>query len=149
MSSFTLFLEFRGFTTHLEAFIFIITRCDRGWTSIDAASRKKAERCCVVSNVADLDRLYDTVRRQKGPIDILFANPGVIEVAPLGSITEAHFDKIFSINVKGLLFTVQKALFQDGGSIILLPSEVPKGLRCDQGSYTIICTFLDCRSEKA
>jgi NAD(P)-dependent dehydrogenase (short-subunit alcohol dehydrogenase family) len=77
-----------------------------------------------VSNLADLDRLYDTVKQQKGRIDILFANAGVADVAPLGSITESHFDKIFSINVKGLLFTVQKALplFQDGGSIILTSS---------------------------
>src|SRR5215831_3389512 len=77
-----------------------------------------------VSNLADLDRLYDAVKQQKGRIDILFANAGVNEVAPLGSITETHFDKIFNINVKGLLFTVQKALslFQDGGSIILTAS---------------------------
>ena len=77
-----------------------------------------------VSNVADLDRLYDTVKQQKGRIDVLFANAGIIELAPLGSITESHFDKIFNINVKGLLFTVQKALtlFQDGGSIILTGS---------------------------
>jgi len=77
-----------------------------------------------VSNLADLDRLCQTVKQQKGRIDILFANAGVIEVAPLGSITEAHFDKIFNINVKGLLFTVQKVLpfFQDGGSIILTAS---------------------------
>jgi NAD(P)-dependent dehydrogenase (short-subunit alcohol dehydrogenase family) len=77
-----------------------------------------------VSNVADLDRLYDSVKQQKGRIDILFANAGVNEVAPLGSITEAHFDKIFDINVKGLLFAVQKALplFQDGGSIIITAS---------------------------
>src|SRR6187200_2995632 len=76
-----------------------------------------------VSNLADLDRLYATVKEQKGRIDILFANAGVAELAPLGEITEAHFDKMFGINVKGLLFTVQKALplFQDagGGSIIL------------------------------
>jgi NAD(P)-dependent dehydrogenase (short-subunit alcohol dehydrogenase family) len=74
-----------------------------------------------VSNLADLDRLYDTVKQQKGRIDVLFANAGIIELAPLGSIIESHFDKIFNINVKGLLFTVQKALplFQDGGSIIL------------------------------
>ena len=77
-----------------------------------------------VSNIADLDRLYETVKQQKGRIDVLFANAGVREVAPLGSITEAQFDKIFNINVKGLLFTVQKALplFQDGGSIILTAS---------------------------
>ena len=78
-----------------------------------------------VSNLTDLDRLYATVKEQKGRIDILFANAGVGELAPLGEITEAHFDKTFGINVKGLLFTVQKALplFQDrdggGGSIIL------------------------------
>jgi NAD(P)-dependent dehydrogenase (short-subunit alcohol dehydrogenase family) len=79
-----------------------------------------------VSNLADLDRLYATVREQKGRIDILFANAGVGELVPLGEISEAHFDKIFSVNVKGLLFTVQKALplFQDGGggSIILTAS---------------------------
>ena len=77
-----------------------------------------------VSNLADLDRLYDTVKQQKGRIDVLFANAGIIELAPLGSITESHFDKMFNINVKGLLFTVQKALplFQDGGSIILTAS---------------------------
>ena len=74
-----------------------------------------------VSNLADLDRLYDTVKQQKGRIDVLFANAGVGEFVPLEAITEAHFDKTFNINVKGLLFTVQKALplFQDGGSIIL------------------------------
>src|SRR5919205_2838574 len=74
-----------------------------------------------VSNLTDLDRLYATAKEQKGRIDILFANAGVGELIPLGAITEAHFDKMFGINVKGLLFTVQKALpiFQDGGSIIL------------------------------
>src|SRR3989440_4948165 len=74
-----------------------------------------------VSNLADLDRLFDTVKKQEGRIDILFANAGGGEFAPLGSITEEHYDKTFSINVKGLLFSVQKALplFQDGGSIIL------------------------------
>jgi NAD(P)-dependent dehydrogenase (short-subunit alcohol dehydrogenase family) len=77
-----------------------------------------------VSNLADLDRLYDTVKQQKGRIDILFANAGILKSAPLGSITESDFDKLFNINVKGLLFTVQKALtlFQDGGSIILTSS---------------------------
>ena len=77
-----------------------------------------------VSNLKDLDRLYDTVKQQKGRIDILFANAGVTELAPLGSITETHFDKSFSVNVKGILFSVQKALplFQDGGSIILSSS---------------------------
>ena len=74
-----------------------------------------------VANLADLDRLYATVKEQKGKVDILFANAGIGENAALGSITEEHFDKIFAINVRGLLFTVQKALplFPDGGSIIL------------------------------
>jgi NAD(P)-dependent dehydrogenase (short-subunit alcohol dehydrogenase family) len=74
-----------------------------------------------VSNLSDLDRLYDTVKQQKGRVDILFANAGIIGSVPLGSISEDHFDTIFNINVKGLLFTVQKALplFQNGGSIIL------------------------------
>src|SRR5271154_5476789 len=79
-----------------------------------------------VSNLADLDRLFATVKQQKGRVDILFANAGGGEFAPLGSITEEHFDKTFNSNVKGLLFTVQKALplFSDGGSIILNASIV-------------------------
>jgi NAD(P)-dependent dehydrogenase (short-subunit alcohol dehydrogenase family) len=84
-----------------------------------------------VSNLADLDRLYSTVKTEKGRIDTLFANAGVGELVPLEAITEAHFDKTFGINVKGLLFTVQKALLllQDGGSIILNASiAASKGL---------------------
>jgi NAD(P)-dependent dehydrogenase (short-subunit alcohol dehydrogenase family) len=79
-----------------------------------------------VSNLADLDRLYATVKQQKGRIDILFANAGLGEFAPLGSITEAHYDKTFNINVKGVLFTVQKALplLVNGGAIILNASIV-------------------------
>lgn len=74
-----------------------------------------------VSNLADLDRLYTTVKEQKDHIDILFANAGLGEFAPLPTISETHFDKTFGVNVKGLLFTVQKTLplFKDGGSIIL------------------------------
>ena len=77
-----------------------------------------------VAKLADLDRLYDVVGRVKGQIDIVFANAGVAEFAPLGSITEEHFDKLFNINVRGTLFTVQKALplLNDGGSIILTGS---------------------------
>jgi NAD(P)-dependent dehydrogenase (short-subunit alcohol dehydrogenase family) len=77
-----------------------------------------------VSNLADLDRLFATVKQQQGRLDVLFANAGVPAVAPLGSITEEHFDRTFAINAKGLLFTVQKALplFADGGSIILTAS---------------------------
>jgi NAD(P)-dependent dehydrogenase (short-subunit alcohol dehydrogenase family) len=62
-----------------------------------------------VSNLADLDRLYETVKQQ-GKIDVLFANADLWEFTPLEEITETHFDKIFSTNVKGLLFTVQKTL---------------------------------------
>src|SRR6476659_8539281 len=79
-----------------------------------------------VSNLADLDRLYATVKQQKSHIDILFANAGTGEFAPLGAITEEHFDKISNANVKGLLFTVQKALplLKDGSSVILNASIV-------------------------
>ena len=74
-----------------------------------------------ISKLGDLDRLYDTVREQKGRIDILFANADLGEFAPLGQITEAHFDKTFGINVKGTLFTVQKALplIPDGAAIVI------------------------------
>ena len=74
-----------------------------------------------VSRSEDLDRLYAEVKARHGHIDILFANAGVGQVAPLGTITEEHFDREFGINVKGLLFSVQKALplLRDGGSIIL------------------------------
>ena len=74
-----------------------------------------------VAKLDDLDRLYETVSKVKGRIDIVFANAGVGEFVPLGAITEEHFDKLFNTNVKGTLFTVQKALplLNDGGSIIL------------------------------
>ncbi|MGH8065922.1 MAG: SDR family NAD(P)-dependent oxidoreductase [Candidatus Entotheonellia bacterium] len=77
-----------------------------------------------VAKLADLDRLYETVRTEKGRLDIVFANAGGGEFAPLGSITEEHFDKTFNVNVRGTLFTVQKALplLNDGGSIILTGS---------------------------
>ncbi len=79
-----------------------------------------------VASLSDLDSLYAEVKRQQGRIDILFANAGSAELAPLGAITEEHFDRIFGVNVKGLLFSVQKALplFRDGGSIILNASIV-------------------------
>ena len=73
-----------------------------------------------VARLADLDRLYEAVKT-KGRSDIVFANAGAAEFAPLGKITEEHFDKLFGTNVKGTLFTVQKALplMHSGGSIIL------------------------------
>jgi NAD(P)-dependent dehydrogenase (short-subunit alcohol dehydrogenase family) len=85
-----------------------------------------------VSSLPDLDRLYDTVRTQKDRIDVLFANAGLGDFVPLGSITEEHFDKTFNVNVKGLVFTVQKALplLRDGASVILNASVVStKGLQ--------------------
>jgi NAD(P)-dependent dehydrogenase (short-subunit alcohol dehydrogenase family) len=74
-----------------------------------------------VSRLEDLDQLYAVVKEKHGHIDILFANAGAGTVAPLAVATEAHFDQTFDVNVKGLFFTVQKALplFKDGGSIIL------------------------------
>ncbi|AXE98805.1 SDR family NAD(P)-dependent oxidoreductase [Paraburkholderia hospita] len=77
-----------------------------------------------VSNLADLDRLYATIREEAGVIDILVANAGGGEFAALGNISEEHFDKTFAINVKGTLFTVQKALplLKDGASVVLTGS---------------------------
>ena len=79
-----------------------------------------------VSNLGDLDRLFAQIEREKGKLDIVFANAGVARYAPLGGITEELYDSIFDINVKGLLFTVQKALalVPDRGSIILNSSIV-------------------------
>jgi NAD(P)-dependent dehydrogenase (short-subunit alcohol dehydrogenase family) len=74
-----------------------------------------------VSNLGDLDRLFAQIKREKGKLDVVFANAGGAKFAPLGKITEEHYDSIFNGNVKGLLFTVQKALalMPDGASIIL------------------------------
>jgi NAD(P)-dependent dehydrogenase (short-subunit alcohol dehydrogenase family) len=79
-----------------------------------------------VSKLADLDRLYATVKKDKGKLDIVFANAGTGAFGPLGQITEEAFDRQFDVNVKGVLFTVQKALplLQDGGSIVLNASIV-------------------------
>lgn len=77
-----------------------------------------------ITNLDDLDRLFATVRAEKGRIDVLFANAGLGSMAPLGAITEVQFDLMFDVNVKGTLFTVQKGLplMQAGGSIILTGS---------------------------
>ena len=77
-----------------------------------------------VSNMADLDHLYNVIQKEKGRLDIVVANAGISLLAPVGNITEKQFDDTFSINVKGVLFTVQKALpiLVDGGSIILIGS---------------------------
>src|SRR5438309_4018897 len=79
-----------------------------------------------VANLGDLDRLFAQIKREKGRLDIVFANAGGAKFAPLGKITEEHYDALFNSNVKGLLFTVQKALplLPDGASIILNASIV-------------------------
>jgi NAD(P)-dependent dehydrogenase (short-subunit alcohol dehydrogenase family) len=77
-----------------------------------------------ISNLADLDKLYEQVRQQAGHIDILCANAGIAEFVPLEYVTEEHYERLFDTNVKGTLFTVQKALplLREGGSIILIGS---------------------------
>ncbi|MDI9768128.1 SDR family oxidoreductase [Pantoea dispersa] len=77
-----------------------------------------------VSVISDLDKLYAKIQSDHDHIDVVFANAGVSESAPIGSIEEDHFDRVFGINVKGLVFTVQKALplMSSGGSIVLTGS---------------------------
>jgi len=77
-----------------------------------------------ITDQADLDRLYETVKSERGSLDILFANAGTGAFARLGEITPEHYDQIFDVNVKGTVFTVQKALplMSEGGSIILTGS---------------------------
>jgi NAD(P)-dependent dehydrogenase (short-subunit alcohol dehydrogenase family) len=109
------------------AYVFITGRRE---AELDAAVKKIGGNVTAVqgdvAKLADLDSLYATVRTKKERIDILFANAGIGELAPLGAITEEHFDKTFNTNVRGLLFTVQKALplMPDGASIILNASIV-------------------------
>jgi NAD(P)-dependent dehydrogenase (short-subunit alcohol dehydrogenase family) len=104
------------------AYVFITGRRQK---ELDAAVRAIGPNVSGVQGdigkLADLDRLYETVATVKGRIDIVFANAGVGEIVPFGAVAEEHFDKLFNINVKGTLFTVQKALplLKDGGSIIL------------------------------
>src|SRR5262245_59582312 len=104
------------------AYVFITGRCR---DKLDEAVRLIGRNVTGVqgdgANLADLDRLYETVKRETGKIDILFASAGRGEFATLDQVTEEHFDKIFGLNVRGTLFTVQKALplFNDSGSIFL------------------------------
>src|SRR5258705_2379479 len=97
----------------------------RSQSDLDRAVREIGESASGVqgdiSNLADLDRLYDTIKQKAGRLDILFANAGLGEFMSLGQITETHFDKIFGVNVKGTLFTVQKALplMPQGAAIVL------------------------------
>jgi len=77
-----------------------------------------------VSKLADLDRLYETVKREKGSLDIVYANAGIGEWVAFADVTEDHFDRIIGVNVKGVLFTVKKALplLRDGGAILMTGS---------------------------
>jgi NAD(P)-dependent dehydrogenase (short-subunit alcohol dehydrogenase family) len=87
-----------------------------------------------VAKLADLDRLFEQIKKEKGKLDIVFANAGIAKYAALGTIDEEHFDTIFGGNVKGMLFTVQKALplLPDGASIILNASIVgSKGMQAN------------------
>jgi NAD(P)-dependent dehydrogenase (short-subunit alcohol dehydrogenase family) len=95
---------------------------------LDAAAKEIGHKAVAVkadvSSIADLVHLFDTVKAAKGRLDVLFANAGVYEFTPFGTITEEGYDKMFDINVKGTLFTVQQALplISDGGSVILTGS---------------------------
>ena len=91
-----------------------------------------------VSNLDDLDRLFAQIKREKGKLDIVFANAGIAKFARLGTITEEFYDSIFNTNVKGLLFTVQKALplLPDGASIILSASVAGSKGRAANGVYS-------------
>jgi NAD(P)-dependent dehydrogenase (short-subunit alcohol dehydrogenase family) len=77
-----------------------------------------------VSNLADLDRLMETIKKQKGRLDTLFANAGGGAFGPMGMVTEEHYEQIFNNNVKGTVFTVQKAipLMPEGSTIVLMAS---------------------------
>lgn len=109
------------------AYVFITGRRQ---AELDAAVKAIGSNVTAVqgdaSNLADLDRLFATIREQKGRLDIVFANAGAATLAPLGEITEEHYDSLFNLNVKGLLFTVQKALplMPDGSAIVLNASLV-------------------------
>ena len=90
-----------------------------------------------VANLADLDRLYEIVATEKGRVDIVFANAGFVEHQTIDQLTPEHYEKTFNINVRGVMFTVQKALplMKHGGSIILNSSIVAdKGLPA-HGAY--------------
>lgn len=96
--------------------------------ALDAAVAKLGGRVTAVqadvSKLGDIDKLYNAVQQKHDHIDVLFANAGGGDFAPLGAISEEHFDRIFDTNVKGMVFTVQKALplLRDGGAIVLMAS---------------------------
>ena len=114
------------------AYVFITGRSERELAAaVKEIGRNITAVRADVSKFEDLDRLFAQIKCEKGRLDIVSANAGIWKYAPLGTITEEHYDSIFDVNVKGLLFTVQKALplLPDGASIILNASIVAsKGL---------------------
>ncbi|HTF66354.1 MAG TPA: SDR family oxidoreductase [Edaphobacter sp.] len=100
-----------------------------------------------VSNLADLDRLYGQVAKEKGRVDIVFANAGIGILTPLGQITERDYDQVFNVNLRGLLFTVQKALplMPDGGIVLLCGSNASQagvpGFTAYSGTKAAIRSF--------
>jgi NAD(P)-dependent dehydrogenase (short-subunit alcohol dehydrogenase family) len=117
------------------AFVFITGRRQ---AELDAAVKEIGPNTTAVradaADMADVARLFDTVKAAKGHIDVLYANAGIYEFTPFGAITEQAYDRMFDVNVKGVLFTVQHAapLMADGGSIILTGSVAgSKGFEAD------------------
>ena len=139
------------------AYVFVTGRRE---AELNAAAKLMSGHVTAVkadsSNLGDLDNLFAQIKREKGRLDIVYANAGGGSFAPIGGITEQHFDQTFDTNVKGTLFTVQKALplVADGGSIIMTAStagstampafSVYSGL---QSGNTILCPLLDVGSE--
>ena len=130
------------------AYVFII---DRNKKELDLAISEIGKNVVGiegdVSNLADLDKLFRTVKDLKGQLDILFPNAGIIRYVPLIEISQEHFYNLFDVNVKGVLFTVQKALriFQDGGSMILNASigasKASEGLTVYSASKAAVRSF--------
>jgi NAD(P)-dependent dehydrogenase (short-subunit alcohol dehydrogenase family) len=121
--------------TEEGAFVFITGRKQ---PELDAAVKEIGPNAAAVradaSSIADATRLFETVKAAKGRIDVLYVNAGVYEFTPFGTVTEQDYDRMFNINVKGALFTVQQAvpLMTDGGSIILTGSIAgSKGFEAD------------------
>jgi NAD(P)-dependent dehydrogenase (short-subunit alcohol dehydrogenase family) len=104
------------------AYVFITGRRE---SELNAAVKEIGENATGiqgdVSKIVDLDRLFAQIKKEKGKLDVLFANAGIYNFSPISEMTEDHFDSMFNINVKGLLFTIKKALpiMPDGASIIL------------------------------
>src|SRR5580700_7199430 len=139
------------------AYVFVTGRRQ---AELDVAARLMTGHVTAVkadaSNLNDLDRLFAQIELEKGRLDVLFANAGCGSFAPIGGITEEHFDQTFATNVKGTLFTVQKALplVPDGGldyhDLLYCGFHGYAGLQCLfglQGGNTVLCPVLDLGSE--